>query len=311
MTPVATGADTTIDDDRVRRDEVSPSEWPDDEQVRVYYTPDFTFVGPSVTTVTDCREDPEKDEALDGWRDAYDGQSSYARPWWRDQMVFKQLRGTLAHYAMLATIGDPSGDTYYHRVGSENYGFEEYQAEYHLRKWSQFAPSASVDDQLTPRNNEYDGEHAWDRAMRDISWCVDAFKDWWRDDWTVLETETFVTATPLSSDGVARGYGGQLDLFYENHHGETVVCDLKTSSGIRTGYKLQLAAYARALDRHVDRLEVARFHPDSETVEVEDDTDWQRTRQGLDAEFVGLLDQAHHVEYADVLDSDVITDLLS
>lgn len=273
----------------------------DDEEIRVYYTEDG-WMAPSVTTITELRVDPEKDEALEGWRDRFDGQSSYARPWWKDQMTFKGERGTLAHFAMLSTVGDPSGDTYYHQVGDDDYGREEYEAVYHLQKWSTHAPSANEDDQRTPRNNQYDGEHAWDRAIRDISWCTTAFEEWWDDDYDVIDTERYVTCKVETDDGDDFGYGGQLDLLYEDDEGNVVCCDLKTSSGIRHSYKIQLAAYANAIEADVDRIEVARFHPDTETVEVEDNTDWSRSRDGLTYEFLALADLARQDAFAAALD---------
>jgi hypothetical protein len=260
---------------------------------------------PSVTTIKGVRVDPEKEDSLEGWRTRFDGQSAYGRPWYKDQKVFKGYRGTLIHFAILNELGDASGDTYFHDVGESDYGKEEYWAEYCLKKWSRQAPSANSDEvPYVPRNNQYDGEHAWDKAMRGMRWATKAFKEQIIDTGhlrreNVIDVESFVFDTQY-------GYGGQFDLLYETDDGETILSDLKTSSAIRFGHKLQSAAYKRAVENErgitVDQTEVLRLHPDSETVEIERSDEWDRSLQGLQHEFLGLCDKAWGIEYSDVLE---------
>jgi len=278
----------------------------DSDSIRVYYAPDSPAPPmPSVTTIKGVRVDPEKEDSLEGWRTRFDGQSAYGRPWYKDQKVFKGYRGTLIHFAILNELGDASGDTYFHDVGESDYGKEEYWAEYCLKKWSRQAPSANSDEvPYVPRNNQYDGEHAWDKAMRGMRWATKAFKEQIIDTGhlrreNVIDVESFVFDTQY-------GYGGQFDLLYETDDGETILSDLKTSSAIRFGHKLQSAAYKRAVENErgitVDQTEVLRLHPDSETVEIERSDEWDRSLQGLQHEFLGLCDKAWGIEYSDVLE---------
>lgn len=284
--------------------DVDPSD-PDSDKIRVYYSHDHDAPPmPSVSVVKGLRVDPEKEQALQGWRERYDGQSKWGRPWWKDQMHFKRYRGTLTHYMILSELGDAAGDTYFHNVGEKEWGHEEYDAEYRLKKWSNHAPSANTDEvPYVPRDNKYDGEHAWDRAVRDMKWAARAFKKEIIDNGrlsidNVRGVESFVFDTVY-------GYGGQYDLLYETPDGRTVLSDLKTSSAVRFDHKLQSAAYKRAVESReditIDECEVIRLHPDSETVEVSRSPDWDRSLEGLAHEFLGLADQAWATEYAEAL----------
>jgi len=290
-----------MDASRVKRTEVTH----DGEEIRLYFNPaDSNPPAPSVTTIKSLREDPEKADALQGWRERYDGQSQWARPWYKDQKVYKGHRGTLIHFAILDAIGDATGETYHHRVGETGWGHEEYYAEYCLKKWSKKAPSANTTEvPYTPRGNQYDGEHAWDRAVREMKWAAQAFN------------EQFVQTGYLPIDSVERveeylydteyGYGGQFDLLYDD--GETVLADIKTSSAVRFDHKLQAAAYKHAIESTtnvtIDRCEILRLYPDDEEVTissshpvehpcVDDQTPWDRSLDGLEHQFLGLCDKA-------------------
>lgn len=280
----------------------------DDEEVRFYFDPEDPNFSPlpSVTSILQVREDPEKDESIQGWRDHFDGSKPWKRPWWKDSMAFKGARGTLVHFAILSQLGDPDGDTYHHQVGGSSRGYEEYWAEYKLKKWSKQAPSADNPDVPTPANNEYDGEHAWDVAMRDTSWAIRQFKNEWQarglDDTNVIDVERYVFDTEY-------GYAGQVDLLYEDANGDVVCADLKTSSAIRISAKLQLAAYANAVAEDVDRLECWWLYPDDSEFAVESHEDWERTWRGLEHEFLGLCDTAS-VTYSNTLSNTTQTSLL-
>lgn len=305
---VAVENDTETRQGAIRRDSVDVA---GEDDVRVYYREAFdgTVVAPpmpSVSEIKSIRVDPDKEASLSGWRDAFDGQDPWSRPWWKDQMMFKAHRGTLVHFHLLSLIGDTASDTYFHDIGPSAYGYEEYHSEYCLRKWSKQAPSASEDTIPTPPNNKYDGEHAWDKTVRDVSWALNKFETWWDTRNTVLETETYGYSQE-------HGFGGQYDLLYKRADGTTVLCDLKTSSDIRFDHKLQLAAYGLLCDYDIDQYLVLRIDPSNQAVttsanehipvtgnDASAPTDvWDRTANGLQHQFLGLADE-WRVQYADV-----------
>lgn len=310
-----------IERTQVKVDPTGPDD--DDNWIRVYYSPEHdTPPMPSVSVVKGIRVDPDKEQSLEGWRDRFDGQSKWGRPWWKDQMAFKGYRGTLIHFAILDELADASGDTYYHNVGTGDWGREEYDAEYALKKWSKKAPSANSNDvPYVPHSNKYDGEHAWDKAVRGMKWATRAFKEAIIDgntdsshyQWENEVPDTAGRLDPENVIGVEQfvfdteyGYGGQYDLLYETPDGRTVLSDLKTSSGIRFDNKLQSAAYKRAVESRtettIDETEIIRVHPDSETVEISRSPEWDRTLNGLEHQFLGLCDQAWNVTYSDALE---------
>jgi len=288
----------------------------DGDSIRLYYLPGSNRPPmPSVSTIKRLRVDPDKEDALQGWRERYDGQSGWARPWYKDQKMYKAYRGTLVHFAILDALADAAGDTYFHEVGDRDWGHEEYYAEYCLKKWSKKAPSANSDEvPYTPRNNQYDGEHAWDKAVREMKWAAKAFKEQIIDTGhlpreNVESVEQYLFDTEF-------GYAGQFDLLYEDANGDTVLSDIKTSSAVRFDHKLQAAAYKRALestsDVSVDRCEVIRLYPDDEVVEISssheidhpkagDGTPWDYSLQGLEYKFLGLCADAK-VEYQATID---------
>lgn len=314
----------TVNGQRVTRTELPCIDTDvDREQLRVYFSPDDGLMpAPSVTTVKSLRVDPDKADALAGWRQRYDGKSQYCRPWYKDQKYFKANRGTLIHFKILngltnvcdteplGTSDDDtvtaSGNSYYHRVGDSAWGREEYEAAYRLKKWSDHAPSANTDAiSFQPRGNKYDGVHAWDQTLTDIEWSLTAFKEECLDkrgltDVTLRGLENFVY-------NQEHGYGGQYDLLYETPDGELILSDLKTSSAIRFDHKLQSAAYVLAVesthDITIDATEIIRIDPDSEAVAVERSPDWDRTLDGLGHQFLGLLDKSQSAYQATLDDA--------
>jgi len=281
----------------------------DTDTIRVYFCPELDLAPmPSVSVIKALREDPDKEEGLQGWRDRFDGQSQWGRPWYKDQKIFKAYRGTLVHFSILNELGDAGGDTYFHEVGEKDWGREEYYAEYALKKWSRMAPSANTDEvPYTPRNNQYDGEHAWDKAMRGVTWAARNFYETMIAEGR-LDPENVVAVEEFVYDE-QYGYGGQFDLLYETPDGRVVLSDVKTSSAVRFDHKLQSAAYKRAIETrsglpdHVDECEIVRLHPDKEVVEISRSPDWDRTLDGLGHEFLGLTDHAQNVIYSTVLDN--------
>jgi len=300
----------------------------DKDKIRVYYSPELGLGPvPSVSVIKGLREDPDKEAGLQGWRDRFDGQSSWGRPWWNDQREFKALRGTLVHFAILNALGDAAGETYYHEVGDSDWGLEEYYAAYCLNKWSKKAPSANTNDvPYTPRDNKYDGEHAWDKAMRGVKWATRTFKtgvidgnkpdgvtvprdtelDGRFDRDNVIEVEQFVYDNDY-------GYAGQYDLLYyyvdDDGNRRNVLSDVKTSSAVRFDHKLQSAAYKRAVESseygpdEIHETEIIRLHPDKEVLELSRSPEWDRTLGGLAHEFLGLTDKAVNAVFAETLHS--------
>lgn len=251
-------------------------EFNDGDDGRVYYHAESGLVCPSVTTVTHQRVDPDKDAALQGWRDRYDGSSEYCSPHWEEQMKYKGWRGTLAHFNCLSTLGDISEDaqSYFAQVGDDGKTLEEYVAEYELKTYG-----------------EYNGDDAWDKAMREVHWVYKKFTndvapDLGITEESVIDVEKYVLDTEYM-------YSGQFDLLYEDPEGNVVLSDLKTSSGIREDYKLQVAAYAKALEKDldisVDKTEVIRLYPDRKEVDIQDNTDWSRTIDSYYEQFLGLV----------------------
>jgi hypothetical protein len=240
----------------------------EDNEIRVYYTADLSLVAPSTTSITERRVDEERDDAIAGWKERYDGSSSYCSPHWRDQLDFKGWRGTLIHYTCLSSLGDTSdgNESYFTRVGDDERGVEEYKAERGLKQMG-----------------EYDDANAWDKAMRDAYWALQQFEDECAD--RVAEPiaiEDYVLVEDYQ-------YGGQADLVYEDTNGETVLADIKTGSAVRMDNKLQVAAYAFAVPYDVDRAEIWRLYPDDKEVEIQSSEEWGRTLISLYEQFLGVL----------------------
>jgi len=282
---------------------------------RIYFDRATERMGLSVSTVTDIRDNPEKKAALRGWRNAYDGSDSDSFPHHVEQMVYKQLRGTLGHYAILSNLGDvPKGD-------------EEIEAEYILKNWDEERPSAQRDD-VNHQGDDHSiyGEQAWSKCMRDLSWVTSEFYDVADEEGINPET-TIATEDYVSFDDPL--YRGQFDLLYEPPNGPVTLCDLKLSSGIRYDYKLQIAAYRNAIlhtDGYPDeydegttsqnplhevdeipRVQIIRLHPDSEVVEIQTNDDWDTSIEELTAEFLALVERASEEWLTDITWEQFIT----
>ena len=269
----------------------------DGEEGRMYYHPETGFRAASVTTVLKERNDPDKDEGIGGWKDHFDGSVSYRSPHWEDQMLYKQVRGTLAHYAVLNQL-DSTLDM----------SHEEYEAQDVLQNWVDERPRDDDGNVLsTGSPQKYDGADPWDKAMREVNYVCEAFEGLWND--RDLHVDNVIAAEKfISYTNPQFAYCGQFDLLYEDADGEIVVADLKTSSAVRIDYKLQLAAYANALDRDVDRLEVWRIYPDKEQTEVSRSDTWERSVEGLTHEFLALAERTivHRMD-DDMIDTEETT----
>jgi hypothetical protein len=227
------------------------------------YTEDGQQV-PSVTNVLGLLD--EDTSGLEWWKEQNDGQGNNADH--EHLFWYKRHRGTLAHAAVLDPLADrPLWGTDEHssleaierhtndvdRIYSvvkdhEVWDMEEWPA---LPLWRAEHGSDGLADLTDVLRLDVNFARSAFAAVREALGIT-------RD--AVRDVERYV----LHSDV---GYGGQVDLVYDDGD-STVVADLKTSSGLRHKHRLQTVAYAHALPYEVDRTEVIRVHPDSQTWHV-------------------------------------------
>lgn len=166
-------------------------------------------------------------------------------------MNYKGNRGTLIHYHMLNQFADEELD-----------GKNEERAR----------------EQLKTKGD-------WQRHKQDLYWAEEAFDNIRRmrgiDEDSVLNVECFVENTDV-------GYAGQFDLLYIDNEGDIVLSDLKTSKSVYPKHKMQLVAYANAINVEPDKLEVIRMHPDSESWQTSHSSDWDESVDELYSEFCEL-----------------------
>ncbi len=209
-------------------------------ECRVYKSEDEKRY-PSVSAVTDCRPNPDKEYGLRNWRRKHDGTGKTEH--YSDILKVKSHFGTLAHYHVLSPLTD-----------RELWGDAEETAKRELQE-----------------HGEFRGVDAWTWEVRRFEFVQQGFyRALTEDDVTsVLGVERYV----LDED---HGYGGQYDLLYTRSTPdgeETVLCDLKTGSGIYYENELQAVAYANAVATPVDSLKIVRAHPDGTDGELEVRTD--------------------------------------
>jgi len=144
------------------------------------------------------------------------------------------------------------------------------------------------DDSLT--REAFSDEQDFTSVMfEDIEWVADAFGELQRR-LGIYEASVIAVERYLLDD--THGFGGQCDLLYDDPSGNTVLADLKTSSGLREKHVLQASAYAMAVEEDsdlpdtVDRLEVVRMDPDARDytvhsnerpLHIADTAEWFRT----------------------------------
>lgn len=131
------------------------------------------------------------------------------------------------------------------------------------------------------------GQDTWDRFERDLEWAQETWHLIKRifgiyEDNT-LGIELFVKNTDV-------GYAGQFDLLYVDD-GDVVLADLKTSKRVYDKHLIQCVAYKHAVNIAVDRMEVIRLNPDSQTWKVSRSDEWVESEADLWDEFVGLRDE--------------------
>jgi len=243
-----------------------------DDEYRVYADTDSDDCYFSVTTIKEFREDPDKESAIDGWKDTYDGTDG--REHWQDILDFKSWRGTLAHYAVLNNLAD-----------HELRGDEE-------------------DDALDAIKDagEFRGEDTYNRVFKDVNYVVTEFAE--IADYRGITPESALSVEQYVVDD-EYGYAGQYDLLYRAPDDATVLADLKTSTlkerptvdtyAYNTRFPefgLQLAAYANAINREVDRCEVIWIDPSRKTSTVLAEQNWPETRATYFREFADLAERA-------------------
>lgn len=292
-----------IDEDDISRDTYDDAHEELDE-VRLYKYEDLML--PSVTTVLKTR-DEDKSNLYD-WQDRNDGEGDNA--FHKHLFWYKRHRGTLCHWHALSRLdedlewsddeeqslneltlqnedevdGDPSREVLYSVL----------KCQHAVESWGEFY------DQHQPyKNSRYYEQALLDQKDRDVDFFVETF-DGICDRLGIEEEHVIAVEEFLFND--IDGYAGQVDLVYEcPTTGETVVADLKTSSGCYSKHKIQGAAYGNSVEKllglDVDRLEVWRIHPDSgqwavhshdEATEVHTSKYWKKDYDELLDTFLGL-----------------------
>lgn len=240
-------------------DELQRYTLPDDSEDgggRVYTDNEELFL-PSVSTVLDEMPTPI---GIIKWKENNDGTGGTTH--WRDILQYKGNRGTLIHYQLLSDFTEED--------------------------------MFSVDEENSQEELKLEGD--WSRYREDLTYAEEAWEQIKRirgiKPENVLNVECFVTNTGV-------GYAGQFDLLYVDEDNNVVLSDIKTSNSDYAPYdkhKLQLVAYANALELDVDILEVLIIHPDSQSWKISHNTDWEENVDDLWAEFVELREGMGDVE---------------
>jgi hypothetical protein len=208
---------------------------------RVYTDEDELYL-PSVSTVLDEMPEPE---GIKNWKKNNDGSGSNKH--WRTILQYKGNRGTLIHYNLLNEFAEEDMFSVDEEKSSEELKVEG--------NWSRYTEDLAY------------AEKAWDQIKRIRGITAE----------NVLNVECFVTNNAI-------GYAGQFDLLYVDEDSNIVLSDIKTSNSDYAPYekhKLQLTAYANALELDVDILEVLIIHPDSESWKISHNTDWDEDVDNL------------------------------
>lgn len=302
---------------------------PDGIDVRLY---NFGGVNhPSVTSILKTRD--EDMSGLNGWKEDNDGEGDNA--FHEHLFWYSRHRGTLCHWNALNRIADVpytedeassmwaiknidklNDDTVHHpsneimgntfTVDGENHTevwdatprdvlYSVWKNKHVAESWGQF-----YDSYPPHRPHDFYSVGLSKTLNRDINYFVEAF-DRMCEKMGVTEESVIAAEQYLFDDEYE--YAGQVDLVYESPNGDTVVADLKTSSGCYIKHRLQGAAYAKAIERtdgfpnEVDRLEVWRMQPDKgeyvvhsgdETVPMHSDKYWEEEYDELWDEFASL-----------------------
>lgn len=246
-----------------------------DDVGRLYEVGDNRDLHPSVSTVLDVRETPEK---LKQWKQR---QSNY-----EEVMNYAQNRGTLVHANCqedIIPLNPDTGDPVKTIWGEDE----------------------ALSEQALKDNGEWDRfqrEMVWfDRAWRYIKHVLDlppTPEDRGSDEYnTVLDVETYVAQPEI-------GFAGQFDLLYHDAEtDETVLADLKTSKNVYEKNQLQLSAYKMAVPITIDRMEVIRMNAEQRDWYISSSHDWERSIDDLQDEFIELRKRLEQEKLRTIVDT--------
>lgn len=253
-----------------------------DDVGRLYEVGSDRDLHPSVSTILDVRETPEK---LKQWKQR---QSNY-----EEVMNYAQNRGTLVHAHCQEDIIplDPDSGEPIKAIWGEDEELSE-QALKENDEWERFQDELEWFDR------------AWDRIKRVLG-LPPTPDDRGSDEYnTVLDVETYVAQTEI-------GFAGQFDLLYEDDEtNETVLADLKTSKNVYEKNQLQLSAYKMAVPMSIDRMEIIRMNAEQRDWYISSSHDWERSIDDLQDEFIELRKQLEREKLRTIVDtiSDIDTD---
>lgn len=234
----------------------------------------------SVTTILGIALE-EDETGLEIWKKKNDGSGDNAHHehlYW-----YSGPRGTLCHYQALKRFeehfdGDEDmwGDEEMEAMRKVTEGPEEGTFEDASHDLEDITYSVLVNQDAVRSREQY--EHLFKGSTRlvdvlhaDLGYFVETFgrvcEELGIDSESVIRVEKYL----LNEKDM---YGGQCDLLYEDPQGNVVLADLKTSGSLRQKHRLQGVAYMKAVEKEpglpekVDRIEVIRIHPDSQTWQV-------------------------------------------
>lgn len=246
----------------------------------------------SVTTIIDQKETPE---ALTEWQNRNDGEGDNANH--EHLLWYKANRGTLCHYTALSIFEHAHDEP-------ELYSEDEAESEEELdNNHSPDKLYSLLNDKGIVETREEFNQLDNKPTIKDIyEEDAELFKQVFNtimikkgiSSENILEIEKMFIATPSEY-----GYGGQVDMVYrEPETGDTVICDLKTSSAVHDKHLIQGAAYAHALKSEnviddYDKVEVIRIHPDSGDFEARQITGEEIEEKW--SKFQELAEQAYNI----------------
>lgn len=307
---------------------INDVEFPDGDDGRLYYDPtDPPPDGPlypSVTTVLNRHDNPQKERALEGWRNKNDGENG--NPYHEHLFWYSGPRGTIAHWYILSHLmgeGNPlAGEEEREalkRIEERNTDWEYVNsvAKNHHGVLS-FPDRTKYENEIkSAEHQNRDPEYATltDILWTDVSWCLTNLCDLFPrmdlaphtfDESPARTIERYISRDVYTENIInieqftyhpEHKYAGQFDLLYERQDGTVVLCDLKTTSGVYWSHKRQLEAYAQTLNREIDELEIVRLQPDRRETQISRLSRWNDTRDELWADFASL-----HMDVREMVD---------
>lgn len=246
-----------------------------------------TFRALSVTQIIGLALE-EDETGLEIWKEQNDGSGD--APYWQHLFWYSGPRGTLCHYHALSKFEGEDRDLWGPEEGEAMTKVIQGPSDETVKRWNEEADhhvpgdpseitySVMKDEGIVDSREQYEilfeGSTGLPDILRDdIDFFLDKF-EYLTDRLDVSEDDVVAVERKLLN--VADGYGGQCDLVYEDQNGETVLADLKTSSGLRQKDRLQVTAYKHAVEkvlanREIDRVEVWRISPSKRVFEIHAD----------------------------------------